>query len=307
MALTEEQKSLIKTLKAIGLTNENPQYIKNSENDTEETKSENDEYNLQQSVDQDVFELLSKTIQEDDDFTITTNDIEELDIFFKVYDAEKGNQYRESFAHINLHSASNSEPIFALGSPIMVDTVNGIKMYAGKIIINALSQQSPLIDLCNKYGCSDIYDLPALDLVMMPKNIKEKYLTKYSGIIIQNIKFKDWFFDKSTENPGSFFVITFIASTTVSTNLSTKKNSFKSLQVKNMHDPFTYKYDIEFYDDYFADFSTYINTAFQGEEKEVYRKLYNAINTKITDSGKASFLKACPNIYDIILRYISNT
>ena len=312
MALTEEQRNLIKTLKAIGLTNENPKYITIPDEvwQKEVSQSEIDyynDYNLLQSTDSNWFDSLSKTLRSEEEFTISTNDIEELDIFFRTRNTQDGNQYRESFAHINFHSSSNSEPIFALGSKQMLDVVNGITLYAGKIIINALSHQTPLVNLCSLYGCSDIYSLPALDLLLIPKNYKEKYLTKYSGIIIKNVKFKDWFLDRGTDNPGAFFVMTYIASSMVSASLNKDNESFSKLQVKNMSDPFTYNFNIDDISSYIADFKSFFDKIFSGNQ--AFKDLLNIVKEedKMSDFAKKAFIAVCPTIYDMIFKYISIT
>lgn len=312
MALTEEQRSLIKTLKAIGLTNENPKYLSIPDEiwQKEVSQSEIDyynDYNLLQSIDSNWFDSLSKTLRSEEEFTISTNDIEELDIFFRTRNTQNGNQYRESFAHINFHSSSNSEPIFALGSKVMLDVVNGIKLYAGKIIINALSHQTPLVNLCSLYGCSDIYSLPALDLLLIPKNVKEKYLTKYSGIIIKNVKFKDWFLDRGTDNPGAFFVMTYIASSMVSASLNKDNESYSNLQASNMSDPFTYNFNIDDISGYISDFKFFFNKVFSNNEAFV--SLLGCVKDENTmsDFAKKTFIAVCPTIYDMIFKYISMT
>lgn len=302
--LTNEQRTLINSLKAIGVKNENPQYLTVPEDVPADVSQEIIDANLIESVSSSAYDKLSETLKNEGDFTISTNDIEELDIFFRVRSSATSSQYRESFAHVTFHSAANSEPIFALGSPVMLDVVNGAKLYAGKLIINALTHHTPLNALCELYGCNDIYDLPGLDLIVMPKNVKEKYLTKYSGAIIKNIKFKDWFLDRGTENPGAFFVLTYVASHMVVANLSKQKSSYKNLRVKNMVDAFTYNFDIEYFDDYFADFKDYIDTAFSN--KSEYLNLYElASKSKNEENTKKAFISACPHIYDIIFKYIS--
>lgn len=309
MALTEEQRSLIKTLKAIGLTNENPKYLYIPEDvpQTDISKNEIEDYNLLQSIDSNWFDSLSKTLRSEEEFTISTNDIEELDIFFRTRNMLDGNQYRESFAHINFHSSSNSEPIFALGSKLMLDVVNGITLYAGKIIINALSHQTPLVNLCSLYGCSDIYSLPALDLLLIPKNYKEKYLTKYSGIIIKNVKFKDWFLDRGTDNPGAFFVMTYIASSMVSASLNKDNESFSKLQVNNMSDPFTYNFNIDDIGSYISDFKNFFEKVFKNNPP--FENLLGFVKDEnaMSDFAKKTFITICPTIYDMIFKYISIT
>lgn len=300
MALTEKEKQDIAMLKAVGATNEFPKYTTIPENanltDSEKEKIRDD--NLKREVKYELLDTITEKFQSDDSFTISTNDIEELDIFFKTY----GNniKHEEPFAHINLHSASNSEPIFALGAPFMLDAVNGVKMYAGKIIINALTCQTPLVDLCSKYGVNDIYDLPKLDLYLIPKNVKEKYLTKYSGIIIKNVKFKDWFLDRGTENPGAFFVMTYTASTMIIANTNNKK--YNNLMMK-VSDPYTHIFSVNNFDGYLSDFNTYSNIPGLSN----YKTLLTFMNEKKnqTDEYKKTFLSACPNIYNAILKHIA--
>ena len=305
--LTEEQRKMINSMKAIGLVNKNPKYVNIPEEvpQTEISQLEINDYNLLQSVDSDWFDYLSKTLRSEEEFTISTNDIEELDIFFRTRDSQKGNKHSESFAHINIHSSSNSEPIFALGSKEMLDVVNGIKLYAGKIIINALSHQTPLVNLCSLYGCSDIYNLPALDLLLIPKNVKEKYLTKYSGIIIKNVKFKDWFLDRGTDNPGAFFVITYIASQIVSASLNKNNKSYSNLQASNMSDPFTYNFNIDDIDSYITDFKNFFEEVFSKDS--AFSELLSVVqkSDQLSESSKEVFIAICPTIYDMIFKYIS--
>ena len=300
MALTEKEKQDIAMLKAVGAINEFPKYITIPENenltDSEKEKIRDD--NLKREVKYELLETITEKFQSDDSFTISTNDIEELDIFFKTYGDNI--KHEEPFAHINLHSASNSEPIFALGAPFMLDAVNGVKMYAGKIIINALTRQTPLVDLCSKYGANDIYDLPKLDLYLIPKNVKEKYLTKYSGIIIKNVKFKDWFLDRGTENPGAFFVMTYTASTMIIANTNNKVYNNLTIRVS---DPYTHVFSVDNFDGYLSDFATYSNIPGLLN----YQTLFNFIKQKNnqTDSNKKIFLLACPDIYNAILKHIA--
>ena len=87
-------------------------------------------------------------------------------------------------------------------------------------------------------------------------------------------------------------------------NLSKQKSSYKNLRVKNMVDAFTYNFDIEYFDDYFADFKDYIDTAFSN--KSEYLNLYElASKSKNEENTKKAFISACPHIYDIIFKYIS--
>ena len=67
--LTEEQRKMINSMKAIGLVNENPKYVNIPEEvpQTEISQLEINDYNLLQSVDQDLFDSLSKTLRNEDE------------------------------------------------------------------------------------------------------------------------------------------------------------------------------------------------------------------------------------------------
>lgn len=241
-----------------------------------------------------IFYQFESDFEKQEAFEITSVDIEELDIFFKI----NNRMYKESIAHINIHSAANLEPIFALGSPIMLDAVSGVKIFAGKIIINALNNQMPLSKLCSAFNVADVYELPQIDLYIVPKNSKEKYSTAYSGIVIKRIKFKEWFADKSTENPGSFFVMTFVSP--FAGLLNTSYNSSK-LKVK-MSNPLEYDFNINEYNLYVSDIITF-QSCFTSKEWKVFAQ--NIISQKNpSEAFKKNVLIQLPVIYDYILTYL---
>ena len=126
-------------------------------------------------------------------------------------------------------------------------------------------------------------------------------------MVSKNVKFKDWFLDRGTDNPGAFFVMTYIASSMVSASLNKDNKSFSKLQVNNMSDPFTYNFNIDDIGSYIADFEKFFEKIFSGNQ--AFEDLLGCVKDENTmsDFAKKAFIAVCPTIYDMIFKYISMT
>ena len=71
--LTNEQRTLINSLKAIGVKNENPQYLTVPEDVPADVSQEIIDANLIESVSSSAYDKLSETLKNEGDFTISTN------------------------------------------------------------------------------------------------------------------------------------------------------------------------------------------------------------------------------------------
>lgn len=282
MALTESQKQIIADMKAIGFNDIDS--VKYS--DLEEPKAVEETKNVFEGYEK---PKLFLDIPMEEPFIVTQNDIVDLDIYFKV--RSKNTMHRESIAHLVFNSASNAEPIFALGKKTMIAVQNGVEILVGKLVINALSHQTPLMNLCNLCGVNSIYDLPPLDMVITPKNIKEKYLRDKSSSVVFGIKFKDWLIDEGVESPGKYFVITCFASSIKNMNY----NETKGL-IANVINPFEYNFKESEIEVYKADINNH-KKAF--DDSSALSNLIGNANT-----SKQDLIRVMPYIYERIINNI---